>query len=78
MPATLPLAQKPSRPVVAAEGPRMPSEPVLNLKPLTRFKRAYTVRVPHTWRTRPDPLEGTYEYAKLVLLAQDYYYQCQR
>lgn len=60
----------PSKTLIAAPPTVQPSltelEPMLNLKPLTRFKRVYKVRAPHTWRTRPDPLEGTYEYAKLV------------
>lgn len=39
---------------------------IASLKPPMRSKRAYTKRVPCTWRTSTDPMEGTYEYAKLV------------
>lgn len=36
------------------------------LKPLRKSKRAYRVAVPHTWRTRKDPLDGTNDYAYLL------------
>ena len=36
------------------------------LKPLRKSKRAYRVAVPHTWRTRKDPLEGTTDHAYLL------------
>ena len=36
------------------------------LKPLKKSKRAYRVAVPHTWRTRKDPLEGTTDFAFLM------------
>jgi hypothetical protein len=39
---------------------------LLSLKPTRKWKRQYTSRVPHTWRTRPDPLAGTIEYAELL------------
>lgn len=39
---------------------------LLSLKPKRPSKRSYTSRVPHIWRTRPDPLEGTYDYAKAL------------
>jgi hypothetical protein len=39
---------------------------ILSLKPITKYKRRYNRRVQHSWRTRKDPLEGTYEYARLV------------
>lgn len=37
-----------------------------SLKPMRKHKRPYKVRALHTWRTRKDPLAGTYEYAKLL------------
>lgn len=37
-----------------------------SLKPLEKSKRPYRVAVPHTWRTRKDPLEGTTDYAYLM------------
>ncbi len=42
------------------------SERLGGLQPTKKYKRQYNSRVPHTWRTRQDPLDGTYEYAKLV------------
>lgn len=39
---------------------------LLSLKPTRKFKRHYTKQVPHTWRTRVDPLEGTMEYARIL------------
>lgn len=37
-----------------------------SLKPIKKHKRAYRGRLPHTWRTRKDPLAGTYEHARLI------------
>lgn len=37
-----------------------------SLKPLEKSKRPYRVAVPHTWRTRKDPLEGSTDYAYLM------------
>ena len=35
-----------------------------SLKPVPQGKRAYKRTVPHTWRTRKDPLDGAGEYAR--------------
>jgi hypothetical protein len=46
--------------------PETASERLRSLKPQRTFKRAYKRKVPVTWRTRKDPFEGKYSYAKLV------------
>jgi hypothetical protein len=43
-----------------------PAKILLNLKPIRKFKRPYTTRLEHTWRTRVDPLEGTTGFARLM------------
>lgn len=51
---------------VTTDAQQVASQRLRGLKPTKKYKRQYTSRVSHTWRTRPDPLAGTYEYAKLV------------
>ncbi len=46
--------------------PALQTERLLSLKPTRKFKRPCTRQVPHTWRTRVDPLEGTMEYARML------------
>lgn len=54
-----------SEPTSVEEPAAMISKRLLDLKAARTTKRKYTARVRHTWRTRIDPLQGTYEFAKL-------------
>lgn len=40
------------------------------LKPLTKGKRAYNRKLPHTWRTRKDPLSGATDFARKLFEEQ--------
>lgn len=60
----VPLEQKIAITVLENESPPCIIATPNALKPIAIPKRAYTRRVPHTWRTRKDPFDGAADFAR--------------